>query len=353
MEHAIDLWLTAGGLVLGLAFGALVQTSRFCLTAGVSNVALMRDFRQFHAYLAAVAVAVLGAYALEAGGWVNIAESSYRSARLDWAGMSLGGLAFGFGSVLAGGCAGRTLVNAAEGKVAGLLAMAAFALAATVTQFGALEPVHRWLIETTALMLPAGSASIAALIGHPPLGVALAVALGCVGFIALVGRKSWALIAAGTGIGALVVAGWWLTGYLMQDEFEGVRPGSLTFSGPLARTTLWLATGQGSRGLDLGLVAGVLAGAALTALARRCWRWMPPDPEYVGRYLVGGTLMGVGAIFAGGCNIGNGLSGASTLSLGPLLALAAIFLGMRLGLAWLQRAERQARVAERLASGAR
>jgi uncharacterized membrane protein YedE/YeeE len=51
--------------------------------------------------------------------------------------------------------------------------------------------------------------------------------------------------------------------------------------------------------------------------------------------------MGIGATLAGGCNIGQGLSGVSTLSVGSFIAVAAIFAGMRLGLAWLQRHEGQ------------
>jgi hypothetical protein len=56
--------------------------------------------------------------------------------------------------------------------------------------------------------------------------------------------------------------------------------------------------------------------------------------------LSGGTLKGMGAILAGGCNIGQGLSGISTLSLGSLLAVMSIALGMCLGIGRLERTER-------------
>jgi uncharacterized membrane protein YedE/YeeE len=310
------------------------------MMAAVSNLVLMRDRRQLHAYLAAVAVATLGTHLLEAGGWVAIAESSYRGTRLDWAGALFGGLLFGFGSTLAGGCAGRTLVNAAEGNAGGLLALLAFALAATITQFGVLGPWRVWLSETTAVQLSTGTASIAALTGLPPLALALAVSLGCIAVIALAAKRVGhpGPVLAGVAIGALVVAGWWVTGYLAQDEFAAIRPTSLTFSGPLARGQLWLTTGETSgQGFDMALVAGVLVGAAVTAIARQSWRWVPPNPDQIGQGLLGGVLMGVGAILAGGCNIGQGLSGISTLSLGSVLAVAAIFAGMRLGVGWLER----------------
>lgn len=48
-------------------------------------------------------------------------------------------------------------------------------------------------------------------------------------------------------------------------------------------------------------------------------------------------MMGVGAVTAGGCNIGQGLSGVSTLSAGSLIAASAIFAGAILGVKWLER----------------
>jgi hypothetical protein len=48
-------------------------------------------------------------------------------------------------------------------------------------------------------------------------------------------------------------------------------------------------------------------------------------------------MMGLGAALAGGCNIGQGLSGVSTLSVGSFAAASAIFVGAVLGVKWLER----------------
>ena len=343
MDDSVSLILVAGGLILGIIFGAVVQRSRLCMLAAVSNRVLMGDRRQIDAYLVAVAVAILGTQAIESGGWVAIAESSYRSARIDWLGASLGGLMFGFGTALAGGCAARILVGAAEGSGGALLALLTFALAATATQFGALEPVRVWVLSATAIESTDGSSSLAVLLGVPPWGLAAAVAGTCLWIVCAPtrGDRNFGLLAAGSVVGALVVAGWWITGYLAQDEFATVRPASLTFSGPVARASEYLMAGRASgNGFEVSLAAGILGGAWLSSLLSRRWRWVPPDPGHVLHVLSGGTLMGVGAILAGGCNIGQGLSGMSTLSLGSLLALVGILLGMRLGIAWLERTER-------------
>lgn len=343
MDDAFNPTLVAGGLALGLIFGAIVQRSRLCMMAAVSNRLLMGDRRQIDAYLVAVAVAILGTQALDSGGWVAIAESSYRSARIDWVGATLGGLMFGFGTTLAGGCAARILVGAAEGSGGALLALLAFALAATATQFGAIEPVRLWLTSATAVESAPGASSISTLLGMPHWVLAALVAGACLARVALAARadRSPGLLAAGAAVGALVVAGWWITGYLARDEFSALRPASLTFSGPVARASEYLLAGRGSgSGFDVSLAAGVLGGAWVSSLLARRYRWVPPDPGHVLHALAGGTLMGVGAILAGGCNIGQGLSGMSTLSVGSLIAVVGIVLGMGLGIAWLDRTER-------------
>jgi uncharacterized membrane protein YedE/YeeE len=57
-----------------------------------------------------------------------------------------------------------------------------------------------------------------------------------------------------------------------------------------------------------------------------------PDGARALRAAAGGVLMGLGANAAHGCNIGHGLTGVSLLSLGSLLATAAMALGVVL--AW-------------------
>ncbi|MBU3748725.1 MAG: YeeE/YedE family protein, partial [Burkholderiaceae bacterium] len=45
------------------------------------------------------------------------------------------------------------------------------------------------------------------------------------------------------------------------------------------------------------------------------------------RYLLGGALMGFGGVLAMGCSIGQGLTGASTLSVGSLITLFSLLAG--------------------------
>lgn len=95
-------WLAGGGLGIGIAFGVVAQRSRFCVVSAFSNLVLMRDYRQLHAYLAALGVALVGTFALEWLDLVAIADTAYRRPSLNWLGALGGGLLFGLGAMLAG-----------------------------------------------------------------------------------------------------------------------------------------------------------------------------------------------------------------------------------------------------------
>ncbi|AGA34654.1 YeeE/YedE family protein [Thioalkalivibrio nitratireducens DSM 14787] len=338
VEEALQLRLAVGALVIGVAFGIVAQRSKFCMVAAISNWVLMRDYRQAHAYLVAITVALVGTQVLELGFAIPIGESGFRIGTLDWVAAASGGVIFGVGAMLAGGCAGRTLVRSAEGNLGSLIALIAFAIAAMVTLFGVLQPVRAW-IRQSAVPLATDDASVAALLQIPPWWIIAAVVVLVTLLVLLTGRRTrsaW-MIVSGAVIGLLVAAGWWLTGYFAHDEFEPTPPLSLTFSGPLARASLYV-TAQITTGTYFGLflIPGVLLGALASALAGREFHWVMPDASRVGAFTFGGMLMGVGAILAGGCNIGHGLSGLSTLSLQAVIAVAGIIAGMRLTLAWLQ-----------------
>lgn len=339
MMNEMNLWLLGGGLCVGLAFGALVQHFRFCMVAMVGNLLLMQDFRHVHAFFAAWMVAIAGTQLLAGLDVVAVADSSYRNGQLDWAGAVLGGVVFGFGTLLAGGCAGRTLVRVAEGSVSAVIALVFFASGAALTKFGPLESMRLALTELTAIDLATGDASIITLTGLPLSVVTVTIVVILLVLLIITGRKTRdvSLIMAGAGIGALVAASWWITGGLAQNEFEPVPPSSISISGPLASVAYVAATGKGFvASFAVMFVTGTLAGAFLMALKSGLFKITVQDKTVLLRAMSGGLMMGVGAMLAGGCNIGQGLSGVSTLSVESILATACIFIGAALGVKWLE-----------------
>ncbi|HEB59500.1 MAG TPA: YeeE/YedE family protein [Gammaproteobacteria bacterium] len=332
----LNVWLVGGGLGVGLVFGVLAQRMRFCMVAATGNWLSFRDNRQLSAILAAFLVAIGGTQYLELSGWIPIDEAAYRNAQFDWLGVILGGLIFGIGASLAGGCAARTLVKSTEGNLHSLLALFSFMIFAAITQFGWLEPVRLSLTAQTAVVLEAEDAGLFAVLGLPALWVAIAACVVVLAVLAWEARRgiNWSYVVGGAMIGALVVVSWIITGDLAQDEFDPRHPSAITMSGPMARFGYLLTGRVPALSFAISFVIGVAIASLLSALLARDFHIIKPRKGMIPLAITGGAMMGIGGILAYGCNIGQGLSGASTLSLESLLAVLGMATGTFLGVKW-------------------
>ena len=79
----------------------------------------------------------------------------------------------------------------------------------------------------------------------------------------------------------------------------------------------------------------LLWGAIGAALMSRQFGFQMAPPLELFKGCIGGTLMGLGAAMAGGCNVGGFYSAVSALSLGGLLMMVGLILGAMLGLKYL------------------
>lgn len=309
-------------LVLGLAFGALAERTKFCFRRSVIGA----DRREAAGvWLTALAFALIGTQAASAAGLISFADHRFMAADLPWLAIVTGGLLFGVGMVLTRGCVSRLTVLMGSGNLRALSVLLVFALVAHATLKGVLAPVRTTLGAQT---IPLGEmTSLAALPGGAALWSAL-IAAGALLFALRSGNR-WNMLAGGALIGLLVPAAWVGTGYVLLDEFDPIAMESLSFTSPAADTLFYaVASTSIAPGFGVGLLGGVVAGAALSALAFRAFRWQSfSSPRETGRYMAGAALMGVGGVLAGGCTVGAGLSGVPTLSVAAILAIVSIAAG--------------------------
>ena len=103
---------------------------------------------------------------------------------------------------------------------------------------------------------------------------------------------------------------------------------------PLGEAILWWMTGSVRPvSFAVGSVAGVWIGAFAGSLIKGHFRWEAcEDPRELRRQIIGAVLMGVGAVVALGCTIGQGLSAFSVLAWSAPVTFAAIFAGAAFGL---------------------
>ncbi|HMN22580.1 MAG TPA: YeeE/YedE family protein [Ottowia sp.] len=358
------LWAT---FAVSAIFGAIVQRTGFCTMGAVADAVTMGDWTRLRQWALAAGVAVLGFALLGAGGWIRPADSVYADARWMWLSSIVGGGLFGIGMVLSSGCGSKNLVRMGAGNLKALVVFLVMALSAYVSLRG-LTAVLRDRTVDQVYVAFAGPATLghlaASTLGWSDSLALLVPALlvgGALTLWALLGRgfRRRNNLLAGLGVGATIVAMWWVSGWLgfidehpltLEASYLGSRTGrieALTFTAPLAYAIDWIMFFSDQNrhlGIAAVSVAGVVVGAFLHALATRSFRWEGfRTTEDLANHLAGAALMGFGGVTALGCTIGQGLSGISNLSLTSFSAVASIIGGAVAALryqAW--RLERQA-----------
>lgn len=343
--HMLLLGVFAAALVLGAA----AQASRFCLQGGMREAMLHGDNRRLAAYAAAVAIAIalVGLLQMVLGQAIHPARPAYTSPELAWGRYLIGGLLFGTGMILARGCPLRTLVHVGQGNaqamvVLVIMALSAYAMTRTNLYANAFAPwLGTWSMDlrtwgfdhqdlATLLGLSAPGARLM-------LSLLLAALLFGAAWRYLPLRANRRMVAGAFFIGIAVAAGYALTagklGTLAMDEAsfmtlppDGMGIQSYTFSGPLGDTVyFFLHPSTQTFSFGVMAIAGALAGALISSALRRELHWQAGfETRVMLRRCIGAVLAGGGAVLALGCTVGNGLSGLSVLSIGSMLALAAV-----------------------------
>ena len=321
--------LIAGGVV-GMAFGAAAQHSRFCLRAATVEVAEGRLGPRLATWLLAFFAAVTcvqGAIAFE---WLEVAGARQLAATGSLSGAVIGGLMFGAGMILARGCASRLLVLSASGNLRALVTGLVLTLVAQASLRGALSPLREFVVGLWTV----GGGEGRSLLALYDLSSGAAAVLGIVALAASVGfacrvKVELSRMMSAIGVGVAVALGWLATFTIAQNSFEVVPITSVTFTGPSTDTLMGLVnTTDLPMGFGIGLVPGVIVGAGVMALAFREFRierFGPSAP--MERYLLGAVLMGFGAMLAGGCAVGAGMAGGSIFAITAWLAVFCMWVG--------------------------
>jgi uncharacterized membrane protein YedE/YeeE len=349
------LW---AAFALSVALGAIMQRTHFCTMGAVADIVNMGDWARMRMWVLAMGVAMIGFNAMVALGWIDASKSLYAGPRVIWLSVLVGGALFGFGMVLGSGCGSKMLVRIGGGNLKSAVVFVVLGIAAFATLKGITAVARVASVDRVGVTLATGAdlpSIVAAATGlsKAMLAAALGLALGGALVVWAAARpegRSAGNLLGGLGVGAVIVAMWWVSGRFghvaedpntLQEAFVATnshRMESLSFVAPVAYLLDWLMYfSDASKLLTIGIVSvlGMVCGAALLALATKTFRWEGfRNAADTGNHLIGAVLMGVGGVTALGCTIGQGLSGISTLSLTSLVALAAIVGGAVAALRW-------------------
>jgi len=338
------------GFFLGIGFGAVAQKTHFCTMGAISDIYFFGDWNRFRSWVLAISAAIIGSQALHLTGIIDLTESIYLSAHLGWGGAVIGGLIFGFGMTLGGGCGNKTLVRLGAGNLKSLLVALFIGLFSYMTLRGLiglfrleLEGVTTldlslWELESQGIqgfLLAAGANLVIANV-LPIIIIAGGGLLFC--FKCKRFRNSSTDIIAGIFVGSCVPIGWYITGVIGSDEFDPTVLSSLSFIAPVGESLQFLLTFTGSSiNFGIAVVGGIILGSFIAAkLSGEFQVEAFTGASDMINHIIGGSLMGVGGVLALGCTIGQGVTGMSTLAFGSVIALVSIWGGGIFGMKYLE-----------------
>lgn len=362
----------AFALLAGALLGLVLQRSRFCFYCHARDGFEGGDPRGLLAILLALAVGAVGTTVV-LGSWVAAPAPGQLPPDMHIGPVSVvlvaAGLAFGAGMVVSGSCISAHWYRLAEGSPVAPFALLGSALG-FLLGFRTWNPLYTLAIaEAPVVWLPA----------HLGYGGALALELAVLGAAAALLWRGYARRQAGVpaaprdrpavptlgDVWRRLWTGRWAywsgglaVGLIAAFVIVRMRPLGVTATlGGAARTlgTEWGWVPARLEGLDsLGgcatapqaqwltpnaaLLAGIVAGAFVAALASRQFapRW--PTLRDAARGLGGGVLLGWGAMTGLGCTIGTLLSGSIAGALSGWVfgaaVLLAVWAGLRVQAAW-------------------
>jgi uncharacterized membrane protein YedE/YeeE len=335
--ESVSLMFIVSGLVVGGLIGLILQRGRFCMNTAFRDTIFVKDFTMFRAYLLALVIMIVGSNILNDLGVIHLkSQSFYPLANI------IGGYIFGLGIVLAGGCGSGIVYRMGEGQLASWVAVLGFFLGIGATNNGMLNPVYNLL---RSVQVGPSSITVWQLFGDSVMVKWIVIAVFCAAVSIYVikgnpftfGKQKgfyWSVAAVLVGIMGIVT--FWASEYWGSPGFAR----GLNFTTPTGELFFSILTGDAKSRFfpmyNLGpfkvtwaafYIIGVPVGSYISAKILKEFKWKVPPATELLTVLGGSVMMGFGAVCAGGCNVGQALTGFSTLSIGSIVATIAIIAG--------------------------
>jgi uncharacterized protein len=365
------LWVLTA-IPIGFLFGFFLEKADLCGSSAFSEVLLMKDSQKLYGLWVLIVVSMIGFAALSAMGIIKLNPKP-----MQWANAVIGGLAFGVGIVLAGGCISGCLFKSGQGNINSMAGLLGIPLGIGLIQYGPLSGFKAYLSQLVIKNADGGPVTLPSLTGLPYWVLALFFAVITIivswrlrerkrpgplyrinaddmPLLQRIITRPWRPWQAGIAIGILAAFAWMSSAtvgrnyplgvtngvlniqLLLTDaplthiyakpatpakapsasasipasgDLKSVSPASEKSSKPVKKVNWWLIL----------LVASLVAGANISARLSRKIRFLPRPPEQTVVAFFGGILLGAGAAIAGGCVVGNIMSGFALMSVGNII----------------------------------
>ena len=352
------LWVLTA-VPIGLLFGFFLEKGDLCGSSAFSEAFMMKDWRKLGGIWAVIAVSMIGFALLDAFDLIQLNPKP-----LIWANYIVGGLLFGVGIVLAGGCVSGCLFKSGQGNLNSMAGLVGIPLGVCAVAYGPLHGFNAMLKSHVVKAADGGSVTFGSVTGLPYW--LLALAIGLVTILAVIFKRRrgnrlatipnlkdrslperllagrWKPWQAGVAIGVLACFAYLssaasgrnyplgvthgvmdvqvlLTDYPVSHKWQAKPPvsaGVADVSKPKKNIVWWLV-------LE---VLALVVGSNISARMSGKFNFSPRAPDETVVAFFGGIILGSGAAIAGGCVVGNIMSGVALMSVGNVLFVVTVLL---------------------------
>jgi uncharacterized membrane protein YedE/YeeE len=347
---------------IGFLFGFFLQKGDLCGASAFSEVLLLKSWKKTWGLWVCIVTGMAGFAILDLLGLITLNPKPFQ-----WANILIGGILFGIGMVLSGGCISGTLYKAGIGHINSIVALVGIPIGIALVEYGPFSRLNENLRTNVLKASDSGPVTLSSLTGLPFWAVTAILILmtliiawlkrsnknssiqsgtGRTSMMKASMTKSWKPWQAGLLIGILgsaaylssaasgrnyplgVTHGVLHTQMLLTESnlnvvFEKPNPAASATTpsqgqpvSPEKKVSLWLIF------LVVSLVIGSWVSARLSGQAR----FIPKPPEQIFIALIGSILAGAGAAVAKGCVVGNIMSGVALASIGMVLFTIVVIL---------------------------
>lgn len=307
------------GLLFGIVFGFLLKRSRFCATGITRDILLENRWYNF-VYIPAIIMVEAFVYFLMVGNAVipGPAVNSFSLFRI-----ALGSVMFGVGAVLCNGCVVTSLLKCGDGRLIGWISIPVFTFSAYMAKKGALASTTKSLGAIASVP----DSLLASLPVSPILlsGVLAVLLLFALRYVYKKTKLGFTIPGRYTGLRhvlfekiwskevTVVLMGLWMALGFYFSNMAG-RNGGFGITTPLISWLEFFAFGK-SLGWASLFVIGIIVGTFITAWIGGEFNLVKPRVSSVIFTVIGSILMGIGAVWASGCFIGNVMVGTAQFSM--------------------------------------
>jgi len=352
-------FLTA--IPVGFLFGFFLEKADLCGASAFSEAFMFKDWRKLQGILIIAVVSMLGFAILSGMGLIKLNPKP-----LLWASYIVGGLLFGVGIVLAGGCVSGSLYKTGQGNLNSMAALVGIPIGIMAVEYGPLNSFHETLKTFVIKNADGSSVTFFSISRLPYWLVAVLIAVVTLGIAIYLSRKKekseinrkpsnlpllqrifarpWKPWQAGVAIGILAAFAYLSSAASGRNYPLGVTHGVMHAELLLTEAPLKHVyapkpkqptpvnekqTEQPGKKVSWWLILEVSAlvlGSFVSAKLNGRAKLLPKPPEQTVMAFFGGILVGTGAAIAGGCVVGNIMSGLALMSVGNLLFAIIVLL---------------------------